>query len=133
MASFFGSSKIIVFVTFTVYVLLGNTINASTVFLTVSLYGTIKLNITLLFPIAVERLSETVVSVHRIQVRLLWWGVGGGGVQLLLTLPLRQNLLLLDEVKSGNIWLPLEEKTTREDLLKMEKITCFWDKVSSPT
>lgn len=133
MASFFGSSKIIVFVTFTVYVLLGNAINASTVFLTVSLYGTIKLNITLLFPIAVERLSETVVSVHRIQVRLLWWGVGGGDVQLLLTLPLRQNFLLLDEVKSGNIWLPLEEKTTREDLLKMEKITCFWDKVSSPT
>lgn len=59
--------------------------------------------------------------------------VGGGGVQLLLILPLRQNFLLLDEVKSGNIWLPLEEKTTREDLLKMEKITCFWDKVNSPT
>lgn len=74
MASFFGSSKIIVFVTFTVYVLLGNAISASTVFLTVSLYGTIKLTVTLLFPIAVERLSETVVSVHRIQVRLLWWG-----------------------------------------------------------
>lgn len=89
MASFFGSSKIIVFVTFTVYILLGNTISASTVFLTVSLYGTIKLTVTLLFPIAVERLSETVVSVHRIQVQLLWWGGVGGGVQLLLILPFR--------------------------------------------
>lgn len=71
MASFFASSKIIVFVTFTVYVLMGNTITASTVFVTVSLYGTIKLTVTLFFPLAVERLSETVVSVHRIKVRLL--------------------------------------------------------------
>lgn len=71
MASFFASSKIIVFVTFTVYVLLGNTITASTVFVTVSLYGTIKLTVTLFFPLAVERLSETVVSIRRIKVRFL--------------------------------------------------------------
>lgn len=71
MASFFASSKIIVFVTFSVHVLMGNTITASTVFVTVSLYGTIKLTVTLFFPLAVERLSETVVSVGRIQVRLL--------------------------------------------------------------
>lgn len=71
MASFFASSKIIVFVTFTVYVLLGNTITASTVFVTVSLYGTIKLTVTLFFPLAVERVSETVVSIHRIKVWFL--------------------------------------------------------------
>lgn len=71
MASFFASSKIIVFVTFTVYALLGNTITASTVFVTVSLYGTIKLTVTLFFPLAVERLSETVVSIRRIKVRFL--------------------------------------------------------------
>lgn len=70
MASFFASSKIIVFVTFTVYVLLGNTITASTVFVTVSLYGTIKLTVTLFFPLAVEKLSETVVSIRRIKVIL---------------------------------------------------------------
>lgn len=71
MASFFASSKIIVFVTFTVYVLWGNTITASTVFVTVSLYGTIKLTVTLFFPLAVERLSETVVSIRRIKVSFL--------------------------------------------------------------
>lgn len=71
MASFFASSKIIVFVTFTVYVLLGNPITASTVFVTVSLYGTIKLTVTLFFPLAVERLSETVVSIRRIKVSFL--------------------------------------------------------------
>lgn len=70
MASFFAGSKIIVFVTFTVYVLLGNTISASTVFVTVSLYGTIKLTVTLFFPLAVEKLSETVVSIRRIKVIL---------------------------------------------------------------
>uniref|UniRef100_A0A3Q2PI33 Multidrug resistance-associated protein 4 n=1 Tax=Fundulus heteroclitus TaxID=8078 RepID=A0A3Q2PI33_FUNHE len=67
MASFFASSKITVFVTFTVYALLGNTITASSVFVTVSLYGTIKLTVTLFFPLAIEKLSETVVSIHRIK------------------------------------------------------------------
>ncbi|XP_008297174.1 multidrug resistance-associated protein 4-like [Stegastes partitus] len=67
MASFFASSKIIVFVTFTVYVVLGNAITASSVFVTVSLYGTIKLTVTLFFPLAIEKLSETIVSVDRIE------------------------------------------------------------------
>lgn len=70
MASFFASSKIIVFVTFTVYALLGNSISASSVFVTVSLYGTIKLTVTLFFPLAVEKLSETAVSIQRILVLL---------------------------------------------------------------
>ncbi|CAB1328550.1 unnamed protein product [Coregonus sp. 'balchen'] len=39
MASFFVASKIIVFITFTVYVLIGNRISASRVFVAVSLYG----------------------------------------------------------------------------------------------
>lgn len=69
MASFFASSKIIVFITFTVYSLLGNGITASGVFVTVSLYGTIKLTVTLFFPLAVEKLSETIVSVRRIKVK----------------------------------------------------------------
>lgn len=45
-------------------------------------------------------------------------------------LPLWQNFLLLGEIKSGNMRLPLEVKTTREDLVKIDKMTCFWDKVS---
>lgn len=71
MASFFASSKIIVFITFTVYVLLGNTLDASSVFVTVSLYGTIKLTVTLFLPLAIEKLSETAVSVRRIEV--IWF------------------------------------------------------------
>ena len=68
MASFFAASKVIVFVTFTVYVLLGNPISASRVFVTVSLYGTIKVTVTLFCPLAVEKLSESIVSFRRINV-----------------------------------------------------------------
>lgn len=68
MASFFASSKIIVFATFTIHVVLGNPVTASSVFVTVSLYGTVKLTVTLFFPLAVEKLSETIVSARRIEV-----------------------------------------------------------------
>ncbi|XP_033471881.1 ATP-binding cassette sub-family C member 4-like isoform X2 [Epinephelus lanceolatus] len=104
MASFFASSKIIVFMTFTVYVLLGNTITASAVFVTVSLYGTIKLTVTLFFPLAVEKLSETVVSIGRIE-----------------------EFLLLEEIERKNSRLPLEERKENFDI-EMEKLTCYWDK-----
>uniref|UniRef100_A0A8C7JQL5 Cystic fibrosis transmembrane conductance regulator n=1 Tax=Oncorhynchus kisutch TaxID=8019 RepID=A0A8C7JQL5_ONCKI len=70
MASFFAASKIIVFITFTVYVLLGNTISASRVFVAVSLYSAVRLTVTLFFPSAIEKLSETRISVRRIKSNL---------------------------------------------------------------
>lgn len=81
MASFFCASKIIVFVTFTLYVLLGNTISASRVFVTVSLYSAVRLTVTLFFPNAIETLYESRVSIQRIQVFVFvdemlpncWW------------------------------------------------------------
>ncbi|XP_037120770.1 multidrug resistance-associated protein 4-like isoform X2 [Syngnathus acus] len=107
MASFFASSKIVVFVTFVAYVLLGNGISASRVFVTVSLYGTIKLTVTLFFPLAVEKLSETIVSIHRIK-----------------------NFLLLDEMNRRK--LTLEEKNP--NTVEMTKLTCYWDKhLDSPS
>uniref|UniRef100_A0A3Q2X474 Multidrug resistance-associated protein 4 n=1 Tax=Haplochromis burtoni TaxID=8153 RepID=A0A3Q2X474_HAPBU len=103
MASFFASSKITVFVTFTVYALLGNTITASSVFVTASLYGTIKLTVTLFFPLAIEKLSETVVSIRRIK-----------------------NFLVLEELERKNLALPLEGKM--ENAIEIEALTCYWDK-----
>uniref|UniRef100_A0A674EZ59 Multidrug resistance-associated protein 4 n=1 Tax=Salmo trutta TaxID=8032 RepID=A0A674EZ59_SALTR len=67
MVSFFAASKIIVFITFTVYVLLGNTISASRVFVAVSLYGAIKITVTLFFPQAIEKVFETIISIRRIK------------------------------------------------------------------
>uniref|UniRef100_A0AAY4E2R3 Multidrug resistance-associated protein 4 n=1 Tax=Denticeps clupeoides TaxID=299321 RepID=A0AAY4E2R3_9TELE len=71
MASFFAASKIIVFITFTVYVLLGNTMNASRVFVAVSLYNAVRLTVTLFFPAAIEKVSESKVSIRRIKVILI--------------------------------------------------------------
>ena len=68
LASFFVASKIIVFVTFTTYVFLGNVITASRVFVAVSLYGAVRLTVTLFFPSAVEKVSEAFVSIRRIKV-----------------------------------------------------------------
>ncbi|XP_069001598.1 ATP-binding cassette sub-family C member 4-like [Embiotoca jacksoni] len=103
MASFFASSKIIVFITFAVYVLLGNAITAGRVFVTVSLYGTIKLTVTLFFPLAVEKLSETAVSVRRIE-----------------------SFLLLDEMKRKSVAPSPEGK--KEHSVEIEHLTCYWDK-----
>ncbi|CAJ0953185.1 unnamed protein product [Ranitomeya imitator] len=68
LASFFVASKVIVFVTFTTYVLLGNVISASRVFVAVSLYGAVRLTVTLFFPSAIERVSEAKVSIRRIKL-----------------------------------------------------------------
>lgn len=69
MASFFIANKLILFVTFTTYVLLGNKITASHVFVAMALYGAVRLTVTLFFPSAIEKVSEAVISIRRIKVR----------------------------------------------------------------
>ncbi|XP_020937149.1 multidrug resistance-associated protein 4-like [Sus scrofa] len=68
LASFFALSKIMVFVTFITIVLLGNVITASQVFVVVTLFEALQLTGTLHFPMAVEKVSEAVVSIRRIKV-----------------------------------------------------------------
>ncbi|XP_036687855.1 multidrug resistance-associated protein 4 isoform X7 [Balaenoptera musculus] len=101
LASFFVASKIIVFVTFTTYVLLGNVITASRVFVAVTLYGAVRLTVTLFFPSAVEKVSEAVVSIRRIK-----------------------NFLLLDEITQCNPQLPSGGKM----IVDVQDFTAFWDK-----
>nr|XP_046237998.1 ATP-binding cassette sub-family C member 4-like isoform X2 [Scatophagus argus] len=103
MASFFCASKVIVFVTFTLYVLLGNTISASRVFVTVSLYSAVRLTVTLFFPSAIETLFECRVSVHRIQ-----------------------EFLLLDEITKNSPALSQCEK--KDASVEIKDLTCYWDK-----
>nr|XP_058898293.1 ATP-binding cassette sub-family C member 4 isoform X5 [Kogia breviceps]XP_058898294.1 ATP-binding cassette sub-family C member 4 isoform X5 [Kogia breviceps] len=107
LASFFVASKIIVFVTFTTYVLLGHVITASRVFVAVTLYGAVRLTVTLFFPSAVEKVSEAVVSIRRIK-----------------------NFLLLDEITQCNPQLPSDGKM----IVDVQDFTAFWDKASeTPT
>uniref|UniRef100_A0A452VN21 ATP binding cassette subfamily C member 4 n=1 Tax=Ursus maritimus TaxID=29073 RepID=A0A452VN21_URSMA len=107
LASFFVASKIIVFVTFTTYVFLGNVITASRVFVALSLYGAVRLTVTLFFPTAIEKVSEAVVSIQRIK-----------------------NFLLLDEVSQRPPQLPSDGKM----IVHVQDFTAFWDKASeTPT
>ncbi|KAM6945546.1 ATP-binding cassette sub-family C member 4 [Aplochiton taeniatus] len=103
MASCFAASKVIVFVTFTVYVLLGNPITASRVFVAVSLYGAVRLTVTLFFPTAIEKLSEALVSVRRIQA-----------------------FLMLDEITRASVGYSAEEK--KEPSVDIQDLVCYWDK-----
>ncbi|XP_014196479.2 ATP-binding cassette subfamily C member 4, partial [Haplochromis burtoni] len=102
MASFFCASKLILFVTFAIYVLLGNTISASRVFVTVSLYSAVRLTVTLFFPSAIEKLFESRVSVRRIQ-----------------------EFLTLDEIRKNTVALPQDEK---DAAVEIQDLTCYWDK-----
>ncbi|XP_051464306.1 ATP-binding cassette sub-family C member 4 isoform X2 [Apus apus] len=102
LASFFVGSKITVFMTFMAYVLLGNVISASRVFVAVSLYGAVRLTVTLFFPAAVERVSEAVVSIRRIK-----------------------NFLILDEVSH---FKPQLHGNNENIILHVQDLTCYWDK-----
>ncbi|NXT80894.1 MRP4 protein, partial [Zapornia atra] len=102
LASFFVASKITVFMTFMAYVVLGNVISASRVFVAVSLYGAVRLTVTLFFPAAVERVSEAVVSIRRIK-----------------------NFLILDEVSH---FQPQLHGNNENVILHVQDLTCYWDK-----
>ncbi|XP_068165844.1 ATP-binding cassette sub-family C member 4 [Antennarius striatus] len=111
MASFFCASKIIVFITFTLYVLLGNPLSASRVFVTVSLYTAVRLTVTLFFPNAIEKLFETRVSIRRIQ-----------------------EFLMLDEIVKSSPALTQEEMKRKEPSVEIQDLTCYWDKsLDAPT
>uniref|UniRef100_A0A8C1I0L0 Cystic fibrosis transmembrane conductance regulator n=1 Tax=Cyprinus carpio carpio TaxID=630221 RepID=A0A8C1I0L0_CYPCA len=109
MASFFTANKIILFVTFTVYVLVGNKISASRVFVTVSLYSAVRLTVTLFFPSAIEKVSESAISIRRIK-----------------------KFLLLDELVKSHV--PLTQEDRKEASVEIEDLICYWDKsLDAPT
>uniref|UniRef100_A0A8C6VHL5 Multidrug resistance-associated protein 4 n=1 Tax=Naja naja TaxID=35670 RepID=A0A8C6VHL5_NAJNA len=102
LASFFIASKITVFMTFMTYVLLGNLISASRVFVAVSLYGAVRLTVTLFFPVAIEKVSEALVSIRRIK-----------------------NFLILDEISQ---FRPQLKSNCENPFLNVHDLTCTWDK-----
>ncbi|XP_072300703.1 ATP-binding cassette sub-family C member 4-like isoform X3 [Eucyclogobius newberryi] len=109
MASFFVASKIIIFGTVCVYVLTGNRLSASRVFMAVALYGAVRLTITLFFPCAVEKVSESLVSIRRIQ-----------------------GFLLLDEVCPPSPSVTVSQKG--DCMVKVQDLTCCWDQLlETPT
>ncbi|KAJ6660858.1 hypothetical protein lerEdw1_017015, partial [Lerista edwardsae] len=140
MASFFVASKITVFMTFMTYVLLGNTISASRVFVAVSLYGAVRLTVTLFFPAAVEKLSEAMVSIRRIKfsVPTQWemgiWLASDLSPERSIAASLtafkgfsvkHKHFLVLDEISQLG---PQLKSNTEDVLLHIQDLTCYWDK-----
>ncbi|KAI4538922.1 hypothetical protein MG293_011189 [Ovis ammon polii] len=107
LASFFAVSKIMIFVTFITNELLDNLITASQVFVVVTLFEALRFSSTLYFPMAVEKVSEAIVSIQRIE-----------------------NFLLLDEIPQLNPQLASDGET----IVDMNNFTASWDKKSgTPT
>ncbi|KAB0340579.1 hypothetical protein FD754_023012, partial [Muntiacus muntjak] len=103
LASFFAVSKIMIFVTFITNDLLDNQITASQVFVVVTLFEALRFSSTLYFPMAVEKVSEAIVSIQRIK-----------------------NFLLLDEIPQLNPQLPSDGET----IVDVDDFTASWDKES---
>ncbi|XP_060989327.1 ATP-binding cassette sub-family C member 4-like [Dama dama] len=103
LASFFTVSKIMISVTFITNDLLDNVITASQVFVVVTLFEALRFSSTLYFPMAVEKVSEAVISIQRIK-----------------------HFLLLDEIPQHNPQLPSDGKT----IVDVQDFTAFWDKAS---
>ncbi|XP_045018394.1 ATP-binding cassette sub-family C member 4-like isoform X2 [Bubalus bubalis] len=107
LATFFAVSKIMIFVTFIANELLDNLITASQVFVVVTLFEVLRFSNTLYFPMAVEKVSEAVVSIRRIK-----------------------NFLLLDEMSQCYPQLPSDGRT----IVDVQAFTAFWEKASeTPT
>ena len=68
LASFFAVTKIMIFVTFITTVALKNVITASQVFVVVTLYEALRFTSTFYFPMAIEKVSEAIISIQRIKV-----------------------------------------------------------------
>nr|XP_014338879.1 PREDICTED: LOW QUALITY PROTEIN: multidrug resistance-associated protein 4-like [Bos mutus] len=103
LTSFFGVSKIIIFVTIITNELLDSLITARQVFVVVMLFEALRFSSTLYFPMAIEKVSEAVVSIRSIK-----------------------NFLLLDEIPQVSTQLPSEG----EVMVDMQDFTAFWDEES---
>lgn len=71
MALFFVSSKVILFISFMTYVLLGYTLEPEIVFVAITMFNAVRLFMTLFFPYGVAQLAETLISCSRLQEFLL--------------------------------------------------------------
>ena len=65
---YFTSSRLILIATFTVFGVTDSALTAEKAFLAVSMFNTVRLNMTSFFPFAIGQIEEARVSIKRIQV-----------------------------------------------------------------
>ena len=66
---YFSSSRLILLCTFALFGLTGQSLTAEKAFLAVSMFNTVKQNMTLFFPWAIGNIGEAIASIKRIQVK----------------------------------------------------------------
>ena len=66
---YFSSSSLILLGTFAVFGLTGETLTAEKAFLAVSMFNTVRLNMTSCFPFAIGQIEEARASMKRIEVK----------------------------------------------------------------
>nr|CAB3219633.1 multidrug resistance-associated protein 4 [Phallusia mammillata] len=67
----FVATRLLVFVTFSLFVALGGNLTSSKVFTAIGLFNVLRVTIGIFFPNAIEKLSESLISMRRIQDFLL--------------------------------------------------------------
>ena len=67
----FASSRVVMVLIFSTYVFLGGIVTAEKAFLTLAFYNVVRLSMTFFFPFAIQFISETSISIKRIQDFLL--------------------------------------------------------------
>ena len=68
LSFYFSFSRLILLCTFAVFGLTGETLTAEKAFLAVSMFNTVKLEMTAYFPIAIGAIGEALASIKRIEV-----------------------------------------------------------------
>lgn len=76
-AIFFSSPAIICLVAFVTFVYMGNVLTPQNVFVTIVLLQSVRLNMTMFFPRAIQCLAESLVSIRRIEAFLNMGNVNG--------------------------------------------------------
>ncbi|XP_064455602.1 ATP-binding cassette sub-family C member 4-like [Ornithodoros turicata] len=71
MGVFFMSSKLVLFLCFVTFALLGNPLTSECVFVSMSLFNSLRLAMTLYFPYGMGQGAETLISIKRLQKFLL--------------------------------------------------------------
>ncbi|XP_078483709.1 ATP-binding cassette sub-family C member 4 [Ciona intestinalis] len=108
----FISSRLLNLFTFITFVMLGGHLTPSKVFSAIALYNVLRTSMGLFFPLAIEKLSESLISLKRIQ-----------------------NFLMLDEIDDDLQGLP--PKSSKDCIVELTSFTAWWtedeDSANRPT
>uniref|UniRef100_H2YL82 Uncharacterized protein n=1 Tax=Ciona savignyi TaxID=51511 RepID=H2YL82_CIOSA len=125
-AMMFVSSRLLNLVTFVTFIYLGGELTPSLVFSAVALYNVLRTSMGLFFPLAVEKLSESLISLKRIQQSMIIF-LSNSETDLMTDFV--QNYLMLDEIEDHRHKLP--PKSYQDCGVELNDFTAWWTEASA--